>query len=116
MNIIHKISNRNLPRVRHLGLNTQNTGGGRIFTARPRRSAGLDNRHPIQDLLRFPKLVLWGHMRYHPAINIGRKAGELRMTARHEGAGQRLIRGPVRRNRRHNLKGWYEGVPAQERF
>ncbi|KAJ8438075.1 hypothetical protein Cgig2_025480 [Carnegiea gigantea] len=55
--------------IRNLFLKTKNAGGGGILATRPRGCAGLKYGHRIGNLFGLPKLILWGYVCYHPAIN-----------------------------------------------
>ncbi|KAJ8435271.1 hypothetical protein Cgig2_026010 [Carnegiea gigantea] len=81
LEIIHKVSYSDFPWVRNLLLNTKDAGSGRILAPRPQGGVGHNNRHYIGNLFGFPKLILWGDVHHHPAINKSWEAGKLRMLA-----------------------------------
>jgi len=57
-----KNSSVNFPRANDLLLNTDDTGSGRLLTARPSGHAGLIDGHRIGNLFGFPKLIFLGKL------------------------------------------------------
>ncbi|KAJ8441279.1 hypothetical protein Cgig2_013694 [Carnegiea gigantea] len=74
---------------------TEDARGGGVLAARPEGSAWFKTRHDIGNLFEFPRLILSGDIRHHPAINKGQEARELQMTALHLGTDQPLRNVPT---------------------
>ncbi|KAJ8431068.1 LOW QUALITY PROTEIN: hypothetical protein Cgig2_017064 [Carnegiea gigantea] len=72
----------------HLHLWAEGTRGGGVLAAGPRGSARFKKRHCIGNLFGFPTFILSGDASHHAAIDKGREARELQVSALYLGAGQ----------------------------